>query len=157
MDKDEYIIMANDDINEQQIFLFILAYSGLDKKIIFVNDGWELINFLTDTAISKEKLPKWIILDTDMPKLNGKQTLKLIKEVSIYKGIEIFMYGDDESDETQHFYYITGCRGFINRENLCSKREEIASTLKQIWQNEIQYLITLQKNNRALALRRDNA
>ena len=156
MYNEDYILMANDDIDEQQLFLFILANTELDKKIVFVNDGWELMNFLADKAIAKEKLPKWVILDVDMPKLNGTQTLKLIREIVIYKPIRIFMYGDDDSEATQYSYRMSGCNGFIDSQALRFKGKQMALTLKQFWENELQCLINLQDYRSSLARQRNN-
>jgi CheY-like chemotaxis protein len=68
------ILIAEDDPDDQD--LIAIAFSRVDPtlKICFVSDGQEALDYLYQTA--SDGLPCVIVLDYNMPELNGAQVLQ---------------------------------------------------------------------------------
>jgi CheY-like chemotaxis protein len=56
-----------------------------------VTNGLEMIGFLNSVSSDKE-LPDLIVLDQNMPKMNGKQTLTFLKSSERYSKIPVVIY-----------------------------------------------------------------
>lgn len=85
------VLLAEDDKDDQNLFYDFLHER---KDIVImpaVENGVELVDFLNKIA-NKEHFPDLIILDQNMPKRNGLQTLKLLKENDSYANIPIMVY-----------------------------------------------------------------
>jgi CheY-like chemotaxis protein len=84
-----YLFIIDDDIEDQEIF--IEAVKEVDEGIYCSASisGEEALNVLEQEV---EKLPDLIFLDLNMPKLNGIQVLKEIKNIPGLKSIPVIMY-----------------------------------------------------------------
>ncbi|AEV99514.1 hypothetical protein A4D02_27110 [Niastella koreensis] len=82
------ILLAEDDYDDQEFFYNVLT-ARTDAAILHaVENGEEVIQFLNDTTT----LPDVIILDQNMPKQNGLQTLCLLKGNDRYAHIPVVIY-----------------------------------------------------------------
>jgi CheY-like chemotaxis protein len=93
------ILLAEDDYDDQEFFLKIL-HTRTDAAILqAVENGEEVIQFLDNTT----DLPDVIILDQNMPKQNGLQTLSLLKRNKRYAHMPVVIYSTyiNEMLETQ--------------------------------------------------------
>ena len=85
------ILLAEDDADDRSFFLDFLIHRNDISAISTVENGEEVFNFL-ETIYEASQLPHIIILDQNMPKRNGLQTLQMLKQNSVYKKIPVFMY-----------------------------------------------------------------
>jgi CheY-like chemotaxis protein len=92
------ILLVED--NEGDIFLTMEAFeeSKLVNKITVLRNGKEAINFfeeLPDTG----QAPDLVLLDVNLPKVNGQEVLKFIKTNDKYKSIPVIMLTTSSSDK----------------------------------------------------------
>jgi len=85
------VILVDDDLDDCELFLTFFA----NRKDIYVLppllNGIELIDYL-EKIKSADDLPNLIILDQNMPKMNGKQTLAFLKSKKRYAKISAVVY-----------------------------------------------------------------
>ncbi|MEO6931605.1 MAG: response regulator [Chitinophagaceae bacterium] len=89
------ILLAEDDADDQQFFMDFLRDRNDIALLPAVENGEELFLYLDGHSA----LPDAIILDQNMPKCNGLQTLSLIKQTERYAGIPVMLYSTF-ADET---------------------------------------------------------
>ena len=85
------ILLAEDDEDDR---LFFKDFLNDRQDLILLppaENGIELLEAL-EAAKEKNELPDLIILDQNMPKLNGLQTLERIKQDKHFTGIPVFVY-----------------------------------------------------------------
>lgn len=85
------ILLAEDDFDDQQFFHDFLCSRDNLQLLPAVNNGEELMTVLESNADGKT-LPDLIILDQNMPKRNGLQTLNQLKADSRYSSIPVMIY-----------------------------------------------------------------
>lgn len=85
------VLLAEDDLDDQQIFYDFLNHRIDIDLMPMVGDGVELIESL-NLIDENELLPHLIILDHNMPKRNGYQTLELLKSTARYEHIPVMVY-----------------------------------------------------------------
>lgn len=84
------ILLAEDDKDDQFFFLDFLKDRTDFKLLPIAENGIEILEALQQAA--DLDLPDIIILDQNMPKQNGLQTLHLLKTDSRYRDIPVFLY-----------------------------------------------------------------
>ena len=77
------ILCVDDDVDDLSFLADAIHDIDPDLEIVEKKNGVEAIRFLTE-AIVKDDLPCLVLLDVNMPFLDGKQTLnKIRKELSL--------------------------------------------------------------------------
>ena len=79
------ILLAEDDPDDQELIVHAFTEVSPSFSLHIVNDGKEVMDFLSSTSDSK--LPCLIVLDYNMPELNGAQVLQKLTDNNRYKDI----------------------------------------------------------------------
>lgn len=84
------IMLAEDDEDDKWIFTEIMKELTADGSIRFdaVDNGLQIMQALENNP----ELPDLVILDQNMPQLNGKETLELIKKSDRFNHIPVVIY-----------------------------------------------------------------
>lgn len=82
------IILAEDDQDDQELFMEALNATKVPSEVITVENGEELINTLKDPA---EPKPDIVFIDINMPVKGGKEALEEIKSDHELKEIPAVM------------------------------------------------------------------
>lgn len=83
------ILIADDDAEDRFILSDAFKEIGFSNSIKFVDDGTEVISLLQK---NNDVLPTLIILDLNMPKLNGTETLRMLKAHNAYSNIPVMIF-----------------------------------------------------------------
>ncbi|MBV9962729.1 MAG: response regulator [Parafilimonas sp.] len=81
-------LLVDDDLDDQEVFLMTLEKINKDIKCLTANNGVEALSLLSHNSF----VPDYIFLDVNMPKMNGIECLKNIKDLSHLNDCKIFMY-----------------------------------------------------------------
>jgi CheY-like chemotaxis protein len=84
------ILLAEDDPDDVQFFFEYLCERADLHLLPPVMNGEEVYEYLQKAADGK--IPDLIILDQNMPKCNGLQTLSLLKNNAQFENIPVFVY-----------------------------------------------------------------
>ena len=85
------VILVEDDEDDQELFyLFCSKRTDLDL-LPCVGNGLELIDYL-ESIRKEDSLPDLIVLDQNMPRMNGKQTLQVLKSHDRFSTIPTVVY-----------------------------------------------------------------
>jgi len=80
------ILLIDDDKDDYEIFSEIVHEINADSKVLYVQDASDIDNFLI------APLPEIIILDFNMPKLDGMECLKKIRSNKAFDKIPVIIY-----------------------------------------------------------------
>lgn len=92
-----YILWADDDMDDLMLMRHVLEDIGHDYDIREVNNGQEAIEYL-ENGKKDGAYPALIILDMNMPVMNGKETLGLIKKDEMLKDIPVVFFTTSNSE-----------------------------------------------------------
>ena len=95
--KKRHILWADDDLDDLMLMRHVLQDLDNEYNITEVHNGQEAIDFLKE-AKKTNTLPCLIILDMNMPVLNGKETLTLIKKDEVLKQIPVVFFTTSNSE-----------------------------------------------------------
>ncbi len=117
MHDDLDIMYAEDDDEDYSLFLEAVSENGFSLNIHRVHDGQELVDYFSQ---KNRNLPNWqsprlIISDLNMPRKNGHQALKEIREESLPSKIPIIIYSNSKSIDEVNLSYDLGVNSFIQK------------------------------------------
>lgn len=122
------ILLVDDDIEDQEIFLEALKEVDPLIQCSFANDGEEALKLLDGDALVK---PDLVFIDMNMPKLNGKQVLSELKKSISLKDIPVVMYstffGPRDIDEISSLGGVHCMVKATRFDDLCSALQQILS------------------------------
>lgn len=104
MNQSYTILLAEDDLDDQELILHAFGEVSPTFTLHIVNDGKEVIDFLATTC--DNKLPCLIVLDYNMPQLNGAQVLQKLTTEERYKHIPKIVLSTSSNPK-----YIQDCLG----------------------------------------------
>lgn len=85
------ILLVDDDIEDREIIQDALGDLGYQSVLHFEENGEKALKFLED-AFANNTLPTMVILDLNMPRMNGTQTLRHLKNDQRFKHIPVVIY-----------------------------------------------------------------
>lgn len=85
------ILMADDDPDDRAILQDAISMLDQDNIISFAENG-EMVLKILEVHFSNGQIPRLIVLDLNMPKMNGTQTLKALKEDRRFQTIPVIIY-----------------------------------------------------------------
>ena len=85
------IIMADDDADDRAIVQDAMELLDAGDVMTFTENGEELLDLL-QRSFTELTCPSLIVLDLNMPKMNGTQTLSRLKADKNFKDIPVIIY-----------------------------------------------------------------
>lgn len=125
------ILLVEDD--EVDIMNVKRAFSknNIQNQIFVANNGVEALEMLVDQIIP---LPRIIILDLNMPKMNGIEFLTIIRKNERLKHISVFVMTTSNEDSDKINAYNLNVAGYILKPLSFEKFITSVATLKNFWQ-----------------------
>lgn len=111
-----FILVADDDADDHEFLKSAFAYNSFSGGLSFVTDGVQLLDYLKNLSSSAtEELPQLILLDLNMPLLNGFQALEAIKEDPALSDIPVAILTSSSRPEDEAMCYSLGCDNFYRK------------------------------------------
>jgi CheY-like chemotaxis protein len=131
------ILFADDDKDDQLLVKDAFEDNRLANDLYFVDDGQELMDYLhrkgkySDPQLSPK--PDLILLDLNMPKIDGRQALKEIKKDNMLKRIPIVILTTSKAEEDIVRSYNLGVNSYITKPVTLEGMVDTIKTLEQYW------------------------
>ena len=90
------IMFGEDDLDEEDFLKDIFSSLDASLSILFISNGRKLIATLEQ--MTDDKLPCLIVLDYNMPELNGAEILRILKRNSRYDSIPKIVWSTSGSE-----------------------------------------------------------
>ena len=126
-------LLADDDIEEHIFFKeAINKINVVGHNVVSVYDGVQLVDFLSKTGTyknSKDVLPDIIILDLNMPLLDGFGVIRILKANPLFKDIPLYVLTTKVSNEQLNECRKLGCSGYFAKQVKNDKLTRIIETI----------------------------
>ncbi len=124
------------DDNEGDILLTkeALEEARIINKISIAYDGVEAINFLKKTPpYHGTEMPDLILLDINLPKMDGKEVLSIIKKDPDLKRIPVIMLTTSSSEKDILTSYDNHANCYITKPVDLERFMEVVRTIEDFW------------------------
>lgn len=130
------ILMADDDDDDFMLTEKALKASKLLNELVRVKDGEELLDYLMqkgDYEGEPVRRPGLILLDLNMPRKDGREALKEIKEHEELRDIPVVVFTTSKAEEDVYRSYQLGVNSFITKPVTFNNLLEVMSSLGRYW------------------------
>ena len=107
------ILIAEDDAGHFELVKRNLWLSCFENEIVHFNDGREIIDYLEKNTDRDLRQAYVVLLDIKMPRLDGEQVLKKIRENSRLKTIPVIMLTTTSNPIEINRCYELGCNFYM--------------------------------------------
>jgi CheY-like chemotaxis protein len=90
------ILYVDDDPDDLALFRMAIEEIGSDYRIIEAINGMQALELVEEMEKS-DALPKLIVLDINMPRMDGKQTLVAIQSNPLWASIPVVLFSTSSS------------------------------------------------------------
>ena len=133
------IVLAEDDADDRMFAARAFRQSDIPVDLECVEDGEELLDFLLQqNEHSDAERPDLILLDLNMPRKNGLEALREIKEHPKLKRIPVIVLTTSKADQEVMLSYELGCNAFIRKPVTYAELLSAVRTLGDFWFNLVQ-------------------
>lgn len=131
-----FILIAEDDADDRFLLQTVFEEKNFTERVHFVENGVELIDYLDKIAQTKPYVfPKIILLDLNMPKKDGREALKEIKQHPLYRKIPVIVFTTTKSEHEINRCYELGANTYIVKPVSFDKLIKVMEDLREYWLN----------------------
>ena len=131
------IHMCDDDPDDQLLVSDALSEARLGNQIDFSNNGVELLQYLNREGqfehLKGEPLPGLILLDLNMPVMDGREVLIKLKQNDKFKSIPIVVLTTSKAEEDVAKTYGMGVNSFIIKPVSFDSLVELIRSMTDYW------------------------
>jgi CheY-like chemotaxis protein len=108
MPNDKTILYVDDDDDDRELFAEMIkeGYPGIN--LVLSENGLKAIDYLQSVELPGKELPCLIVLDLNMPFLDGKKTFEKIKTNPALKNIPIVIFTSSHNPHDKTFFNNAG-------------------------------------------------
>lgn len=134
--KNSMIMIVDDD--QEDIYLTKRAFKAYRKEIglISVNSGTDMFDYLSgegDYNGQDTQLPSIILLDINMPQLNGFEVVSMLRKNPKYAHIPVIMLTTSDADQDVKRAYDSGANSYICKSVNADEMKIITARLCEFW------------------------
>ena len=137
--KEIHILLVEDNEGDIVLTTEALEEGKIKNTFSVVRDGWEAIQYLENKeGYENVKEPDLVLLDINLPKMNGHKVLKYIKGSEDLKHIPVIMLttSSDESDVIKSYENHSNC--YITKPVDITKFLEVIASIENFWISIVQ-------------------
>lgn len=133
------ILLVEDNEGDVLLTTEALKEGKIAKKIAVVNDGWEALQYLTKKGkYSNAFTPDLIILDINLPKLNGHEVLRNIRSLDNLKHLPVIILSTSSSNGDILNAYQNFANCYITKPVEVNDFLKVISSIEQFWASVVQ-------------------
>lgn len=135
------LMMADDDPDDREFVREAFDECGFEGDFRYVEDGAELIDYLTHSGRfegGQGPQPDLILLDLNMPRMDGKEALSFIKSRADLRRIPIVVLSTSDSADDIEKTYDLGVNSFVTKPASFDELVKMAEGLHRYWLEIVQ-------------------
>lgn len=131
------ILIAEDDADDRYLIQTAFDEKGYSEKIDFVENGVELLNYLEsiyqDKRTEEKNYPGFILLDLNMPKKDGREVLKEIKQHPVFKKIPVIIFTTTKNELEIKRCYELGANSYVVKPISFDALLKVVENIRSYW------------------------
>jgi CheY-like chemotaxis protein len=131
MQENRNILIAEDDSDDRLLLETAFRETGVKIHLIFATNGVELLKILTSSHAPV--YPRVILLDLNMPKKDGREVLKEIKQHPHLKKIPVIIFTTTKSEAEIKRCYELGANTYVVKPDSYADLLKVIVHLENYW------------------------
>lgn len=135
--KNSRILLVEDNPDHQELTLMTLAENNVLNEVVVVNDGLEAVEYLFGTGRYEGRdardVPALVLLDLKLPKLNGIDVLKRVREDERTRYVPVVILTSSSEEEDIVASLRGGANSYVRKPVDFSRFVEQVQRLQVYW------------------------
>lgn len=123
------IVVVDDDADDQFLIRNVFEQTNPAIKVVTLSDGDEVLPYLNKQLV----LPELILLDLNMARLNGMQTLTQLRRDNRYTQMPVIIYTTSSNPQERAKALACGASDFITKPGDYTDLLRLAHRLQTKW------------------------
>ncbi len=131
-----YVLLADDNATDAELTTHALEVSGVSRNVVWVQDGQEALDYLLRKGAYAQRpagLPRLMLLDLHMPKIDGLDVLTRIKSDPQLRPIPVVIMSSSDQESDMLRSYECLANSYIVKPVDFKQFTEQVSILGQYW------------------------
>lgn len=133
------IVLVDDNAEDQYLTQEALRAAGGRNVIRTLDSGTELLAYLRregEYAVAgSAPRPDLVLLDLNMPRMNGLETLAALRSIDEYRDLPVIIYSTSAVDRDVSRAYRGGANSYIEKPDSFEALCRIMNSLQEFWFN----------------------
>jgi CheY-like chemotaxis protein len=121
--KSNFILIGEDDIDDQEFLTEVFLSINKSFVLKFLNNGKELINYID--ALPDSHLPCLVVMDYNMPEMNGAEILRELKKTRKYSSIPKIIWSTSNSEMYRNICLDLGANDYVIKPSNVKEMEAV--------------------------------
>lgn len=136
MQQATYILIGEDDADDRFLLQAAFEENGFSETLRFADNGVDLLSVLSSPPLDEEErpiLPKFILLDLNMPKKDGREVLREVKADPALRQIPIIIFSTTSNEQEMRRCYELGANSYITKPSSFDNLLKTVASLRSYW------------------------
>lgn len=109
------LLLVEDNPDDAELTLMAFEQGGITNPVVVANDGAEALDYLMPADSAIADLPALVLLDLQLPKINGLQVLREIRNHASTKLLPVVILTTSDEQTDLISSYELGCNSYIRK------------------------------------------
>lgn len=129
------ILLVEDNPDDEALALRALKKSAIADDLVVARDGVEALDYLLDKNKSHGDLPALVLLDINLPRLDGLEVLRRLRENAATHSLPVVMLSSSREEHDISSSYEYGCNSYIRKPVDFKKFSDMIVLVERYWLN----------------------
>lgn len=115
--KDKVVLLVEDNPDDANLAFMAFQRNAINCRLVHVNNGVEALDYLFAkgqyASRSLAEMPHLVLLDINMPKMNGLEALERIRENKLTKRLPVVMLTSSKIEQDIEKSYDKGANAYV--------------------------------------------
>jgi two-component system response regulator len=131
--KNGLILLVEDNPVSAELALGFLRMEGFTDEVVLARDGVVAIDYLFHSEQSAEEMPRLVLLDLNLPRLDGFGVLKKMRQDERTKFIPVVMLTASNHPDDVRRAYELGANGYLDKLSNGMRWDEMVRAAARYW------------------------
>ncbi len=133
------ILIVEDNPGDARLMLEAFKETAIECRLVHVTDGEQALAYLKPKAKpGASSQPSLILLDLNLPRVNGREVLAAIKSHEQLKSIPVVVFTTSQAPEDIHQVYNLCANCYITKPGDLDRFLEVVKGIQQFWLQTVQ-------------------
>jgi two-component system response regulator len=130
---DKQILLIEDNADDRDLTIRALKKSNVPNLVAVARDGDEALTMLLGNGHGGQGLPVLILLDLNMPKVDGFEVLRRIRADPRTRVVPVVILTSSIAEDDLRSVYDLGANGYVRKPIEPSKFTEVINAVSLFW------------------------
>ncbi len=109
------ILLVEDNPDDEELTLRALRHHKMAENVVVAHDGVEALDFLFSRGCVQNALPQVVLLDLNLPRVNGHEVLKAVRADERTRSLPVVVLTSSNEDIDIQISYESGANSYIRK------------------------------------------